>query len=333
MSVVEWTMRMVIFSALVAASTVSGKTLKEGYDPLRESPGIRVEQKDVEFVDKTRDRDIPLRVSWNPAEKKPVPVVLFSHGLGGSRENNAYVAEHWAARGYVVVAMQHAGSDERVWKEVRGVERLTALKKAASAENAVARFLDVPAVLDQLERWHGEDGHFLEGRLDLGKVGMSGHSFGAVTTQGVSGQVMPGRGTKYTDKRIDAALPMSPSVPPVGTPERAFEKVEIPWLLMTGTKDHSPIGRSTVEDRQRVYPALPPGDKYELLLKDAEHMAFSDRTLRGREHRNPNHHKAIIALSTAFWDAHLKGNNAARLWLQGGGAKGVLEKDDRWQWK
>ena len=197
----------------------------------------------------------------------------------------------------------------------------------------MARFEDVGAVLDQLEKWDAQEGHFLKGQLDLTRVGMSGHSFGAITTQGVSGQVVLGSGTKYTDERIDAALAMSPSSSPLGGQERAFGKVKIPWMLMTGTQDRSAIGRSTVEDRLKVYPALPGGGKYELVLKDAEHMAFSDRTLRGREHRNPNHHRAIIALSTAFWDAHLKEILPAKNWLQGGGAKSVLEKGDRWQRK
>ena len=50
---------------------------------------------------------------------------------------------------------------------------------------------DVPAVLDQLEAWNKTSGHQLAGRLDLTRVGMSGHSFGAITTQAVSGQTFP----------------------------------------------------------------------------------------------------------------------------------------------
>jgi hypothetical protein len=49
--------------------------------------------------------------------------------------------------------------------------------------------------------------------------------------------------------------------------------------------------------------------------------------------RNPNHHRAILALSTAFWDAHLRGDAAARAWLDGDGPASVLEAGDRWQRK
>ena len=41
----------------------------------------------------------------------------------------------------------------------------------------------------------------------------------------------------------------------------------------------------------------------------------------------------ILALSTAFWDEWLRGDPAARAWLEGDGPKSVLEKNDRWQWK
>jgi hypothetical protein len=72
--------------------------------------------------------------------------------------------------------------------------------------------------------------------------------------------------------------------------------------------------------------------KYEAVLFNAEHSAFTDRLLPGdREPRNPNHHRVILALSTAFRDAYLRGNGAAREWLDGAGPRSVMEPDDRWQ--
>jgi hypothetical protein len=49
--------------------------------------------------------------------------------------------------------------------------------------------------------------------------------------------------------------------------------------------------------------------------------------------RNPNHHRSILALGTAFWDAYLKQDPAAKAWLDGDGPRTILEKDDRWQRK
>ena len=105
-------------------------------------------------------------------------------------------------------------------------------------------------------------------------------------------------------------------------------------MLMTGTKDLSPIGNATLESRLAVFPALPKGDKYELVLHNAEHSAFSERRLpRDTEERNPNHHRAILALSTAFWDAYLKKDVEALEWLKSDEARTVLEEKDRWQRK
>lgn len=317
----------------VVVLAVDGACAEVAYDPMKLSASVQVEVKDLEFVDAKRARKIPLRVYYDPKSTKPLPLVMFSHGLGGSRENNGYLGRHWAQRGYVVVAMQHAGSDSAVWKGEKGGGRFAKLKKAANMENALARFADVKAVLDQLGKWQGEKGHLLFEKMDLTRVGMSGHSFGAVTTQAVCGQSTGRRGAEHADKRIDAALAMSPSLPPFGMPEAAFGAVKIPWMLMTGTKDSSPIGRTSPEDRQKVYSALPPGGKYQLVLKDAEHMAFSDRTLLGLKHRNANHHRVITALSTAFWDTWLKKEKAAKGWLEGEGAKGVLGEGDGWRRK
>ncbi len=293
---------------------------------------------DLTVTDTHRHRDLPIR-AYLPTGTNAAPVVLFSHGLGGNREGAAYLGRHWAARGYVAVFLQHPGSDDGVWRNQPQLERHRALREAASGPNFLLRVQDVPAVLDQLARWQDTTNHPLAGRMNLERVGMSGHSFGAVTTQAVSGQTAPGGGQPFTDRRIRAAIAFSPSEPARGSPAQAFGKVAIPWLLMTGTKDvarlgGTTIGAASVAQRLSVFPALPPGSKYELVLHEAQHSAFTDRALPGDSGpRNPNHHRAILALSTAFWDAYLKGDAAARAWLDGSGPGRVLETNDRWQTK
>lgn len=304
------------------------------YDPLR-VPDVfrRPVTTNLTVRDAGRGRDLALKV-YLPAPTNAAAVVLFSHGLGGSSENNPYLGIHWSSRGYVAVFIQHPGSDESVWKSAPAAERLKAMREAASVKNFALRAQDIPAVLDQLARWNTEKGHPLFGRLDLTKVGMSGHSFGALTTQAVSGQHFPLGLLNYTDARIKAAVAFSPSAPKRGSAETAFGSVSLPWLLMTGTKDTSFINDTDVASRLKVYPALPPGHKYELVLEGAEHSAFGDRPLPGdKEARNPNHHRVILALTTAFWDAYLKGDAAAQAWLDGAGPRKVLEPKDRWQRK
>ncbi len=303
------------------------------YDPLQLLHSEKVDILDLSVHDQSRNRDIPLRI-YRCGPVKKAPVVLFSHGLGGSREMGRYLGNHWATRGYVAVFLQHPGSDTSVWKDKRPREIMAAMREAANAENFLLRVRDVPAVLDQLEKWTADKSHQLFGVLDMNRVGMSGHSFGALTTQAVSGQSRPRTDSPLTDLRILAAIPMSPSTPSLGDPAAAFGKVQIPWLLMTGTNDVSAIGGQTLESRLAVYPALPPGQKYELVLDKAEHSAFTDRALPGeRSQRNPNHHRVILALSTAFWDAYLKGDKRAQDWLDGEGPRSIMDQGDHWQKK
>ena len=322
---------MKLLFAIVMLLALAAPGLRADYDPLA-VPKDAPPHQDMTVADAKRKREIPIRV-YPPNEKTAAPVILFSHGLGGSREGSAFLGKHWAARGFVAVFLQHPGSDEGVWKNLKPGERMAAMKTAANVENFLLRVADVPAVLDQLAAWNADAEHTLKGRIDMKRVGMAGHSFGAVTTQAVGGQTAA-LGKSFTDARIRAALILSPSVPERGDANKAFGGVKIPWLLMTGTLDTSMIRGGDAKSRLLVYPALPAGEKYQLVLDKAEHSAFVERALPGdKVERNPNHHKAVMAISTAFWDAYLRGDADAKKWLDGDQVREVLEKNDLWQTK
>jgi len=192
---------------------------------------------------------------------------------------------------------------------------------------------DVSVVIDQLEKWNMVKEHELYNRLNLEKIGMSGHSFGAVTTQAVSGQNFRISAIE-ADQRIKASVLLSPNIPKMVSETTAFESVKIPWLIMTGTHDNSIINDSDAASRLKVFPALPKGDKYELVLNKAEHSAFNDKGLpNDKLPRNPNHHKSILAISTAFFFLFLLENKEAKDWLNSDAVKLLLEKEDRWQKK
>ena len=163
-----------LFSLLIATAAPGlirseEKTVEPKPEIAASPPAIEIHRQ--EPIDLSRDRTVPVKV-YLPATKLPEAVVIFSHGLGGSRENSAYLGEHWAAHGYVAVFVQHAGSDEAVWKGAEPSHRLETLKKAITLKAAVDRYLDIPFVLDQLEKWNAESGHSLEGRLDLEHIGL-----------------------------------------------------------------------------------------------------------------------------------------------------------------
>lgn len=301
------------------------------YDPLSSA---KVDFREFEIQDSKRDRVVPLRV-YLPAETGCQPVILLSHGLGGSREACEYLGRHWAGRGYWVIAIQHPGSDESVWKDVPLRQRMQNLKAAANGQNLKLRVEDVQFLLDQLERWNQDGPHGMKGRLNLERIGMSGHSFGAVTTQAICGQRFLGR-PMFEDTRLTAALPLSPSTTRRGDPAAAFGKIQMPWLSITGTEDRSPLERETTPDsRRQVYEHLPAGDKYELVLFGAEHSGMGDREGQRllKSSGNPNHHRAIKAISAAFWDAYLRQKPEAKHWLQETAQRSVLEEKDQWRKK
>ena len=158
-----------IYSFALALAFTAGAEISS-YDPLAVSAAAAPKIVDLTVHDAARDRDIPLRV-YLPTNTAPVPVILFSHGLGGSREGSKFMGEHWAARGYVAVFLQHPGSDDSVWKGKPPGELMPELDRAASLDNFLLRVQDVPAVLNQLEVWNAETNSPFAGRMNLKKVG------------------------------------------------------------------------------------------------------------------------------------------------------------------
>src|SRR5437870_2978020 len=113
-----------LFLALLVACGPAGAA---EYDPLSLPEG---EVQSIEQVvnDARRMRELPLKV-YLPATNASAPVVLFSHGLGGTRAGSAFLGKHWAGRGYVAVFLQHPGSDDSVWKDQPQGRRMAALQQ------------------------------------------------------------------------------------------------------------------------------------------------------------------------------------------------------------
>ena len=71
---------------------------------------------DFDWVDHARSRPVPARLYWptGSAPDTSVPLVVFSHGIGGSRQGYSYLGKHWSARGVASLHVQHVGSDDRI---------------------------------------------------------------------------------------------------------------------------------------------------------------------------------------------------------------------------
>lgn len=281
------------------------------------------------WSDPTRaGRQVPVRIRM-PTGTGRVPLVVFSHGLGGTLDSGTDWAEAWAEAGIAVVNLQHAGSDRGIFST--GGRMIDALFNAMSPQQLVARAVDVPFVIGEIARRPREGACDLS-RIDLKRIGMSGHSFGAITTQAIAGQHYPlAAASGLADPRVTAAIAFSPSPAFNVRDGDAFGGVSIPFFSITGTADVVPITpRITADDRQRPFRAMPPGGKYLLVLDGANHMAFNGQdTLRDGMRPDPHIRTVTIAATTAFWRATLLGDRTAAAWLSdGNGLRAMLRGKD-----
>jgi predicted dienelactone hydrolase len=294
-------------------------------DPYKPNGGVEVISTNLDWKDAARDRDVPVKIYRPRTMEKPCPIILFSHGLGGSRDNYAYLGNHWASHGYVSVHMQHVGSDTNVIKE-SPTQPMQALRAAAmDPKNALNRVLDVKFVLDQLECLDKDDAAW-KGKLDLKHIGIAGHSFGAHTTLASVGQAMALQ-KEAADQRITAAIAMSAPTPALKTRtnlDRAYANIRVPVFHMTGTLDDSPISDSKAADRRIPFDHMTGVEQYLLIFTGGDHMIFSGRArIAGAEKRTQDEafQNIIKQSSLAFWDAYLNGDAAAQRWLANGDLK------------
>lgn len=288
-----------------------------------------------DWRDPARDRRVPVKLYLPQGGPGPWPVVIFSHGLGGSRDGMGYLAKHWASHGYAVALPQHLGSDAGLR---RGNSRLQAWwnlwRASREPANLINRPLDVSFVLDQLQRLNRAAGP-LRGRLDLGRAAAAGHSFGALTSLLLTGQVLLGpRGpVNFSDPRIQAFIALSPPVPRQGgNYGQSYGNIALPGLHISGSADEARLGMTKAHERRIPFDHIRLADQYLLLFDGADHRSFLGHPPGPeRPPRDPRFQQLIKMSTTAFWDAYLKGEPAAKNWLTGGGLRRALGTDGTWE--
>jgi dienelactone hydrolase len=324
---------VVLLSCLVALAV----THAHGTDLDYASPGsFAVRQTDQTWRDETRQRAIPVRLRL-PESRTRVPAILFSHGLGGSLDGGTEWAEQWASRGFAVIHVRHPGSDESIWKDRPPGERMAGLRSGADLQQFMARIADIKFVVAELGRRQSSGDPMIAG-LNLDRLGMSGHSFGAVTTLYLGGQ-RPGVaiGTDLSEPRFAAILAFSPQAGPTD-PQGQFAGFTRPALLITGTLDGQPFPGLGATAPQRLVPfdaMAAGGNKFLLVLDDADHMYFNGtRGLRdvgttGRDRIDfaaleTSGYRLVKAVSTAYWAAYLRDDGTAMRCLKDGGAGALV---------
>lgn len=279
---------------------------------------------DLEWKDRSRDRNVPLKVRV-PDGADTVPLVIFSHGLGGSREGGKAWGEHWSAHGYLVIHVQHPGSDEALWRGPAsepaqgGVKQR--LARGATAEQLLGRVDDIRFVLDEMARQQTQsDAPAWVKRADLTRIAMTGHSFGALTTMALAGVRHPGPIKSLAEPRIAAFIAFSPSVQGLkrSWPER-YGDMSRPFLSVTGSIDGDVMGTgANAKNRAALFDAQPNGDKYRVVFAGGDHAVFGGGN--ARDGAMGDTHSAINVtirvhtqnITLQFLDAYLKRDAKAK---------------------
>jgi predicted dienelactone hydrolase len=231
--------------------------------------------------DAGRDRTIPVRVRLpdGATAARPAPVIVFSHGLGGSVDGGTWWGQAWSNAGFAVVHVQHPGSDIEVWRSAPdAAARFAALRAAANGEQLIARVADMRYVIGRIGQPETIGACSLQA-TDPARIGAAGHSFGAVTMMALAGQRY-GRSQPGIDRRIKSFVVLSPNAARRGAenPNDAFRDIAAPMFLLTGTADGDPFSTAPLAEqaaaRAAVFELLSPSNKALLVLAGADHQAF-----------------------------------------------------------
>jgi predicted dienelactone hydrolase len=263
-----------------------------------------------DWRDASRERAVPVRLYLpeSASAEHPVPLVVFSHGIGGSRAGYSYLGRYWASQGYASLHLQHVGSDRNLWfgSPFALVGRL---RDAAKESEAIARVLDLRFALDQLLA--GENGP----RIDASRIVAAGHSYGANTTLLAAGAQVERQGQRldFRDPRIKAAIVIS--APPFygeTDPAKILAGITVPTLHVTCTEDviRIPGYYSGADDRLAVFDATGGARKTLAVFSGGSHSVFTDRANTGGTELNPQVKAATRRLSLAFLKDVFDGEDA-----------------------
>ncbi len=233
---------------------------------------------DWNWIDVSRQRPVPARM-YLPAgltEAEPAPLVLFSHGIGGSRFGYAHVGRHLASAGFASLHLQHAGSDRALWLSGPPWAVVDRLHQAAQEREAMARVYDLRFALDQVFSQR------IGTLLDSHRVAAAGHSYGANTVLLAAGAhvVREGRALALAEPRIRAVVAIStPAFYGEPSLENLLGPIRVPSLHISSTDDviRIPGYVSGPEDRVAAFEAIGSAQKVLALFNGGSHRVFTDR--------------------------------------------------------
>ena len=195
-----------------------------------------------------------------PDEK--LPLLIYSHGSGGLNFISAFITEHLASQGFVVIAANHTGN--------------TAIDNFVNAmvsqdQNDMNRPADITAVIDGILARNADSADPLHNRIDPDRIGLFGHSYGGYTALATVGGHSTSLGSTVPDKRIKAVIGLAPYTTRLTAAELAA--VDVPTMMLVGTKD---ITTPTNTNAAVAYQSISGRPLVMVEMTDAAHQSFTD---------------------------------------------------------
>ena len=206
-----------------------------------------------------------------PKQKNTFPVLIFSHGITGSRHLHQVLFEYLASRGYVVIAPDHSFDanltifpDQHIADYRSNItghpDSINIRKKQINT-----RIKDISFIIDQLEKIHsGNIASMLNESLNLDKIAVGGHSYGGATATYAT----------YKDNRIKACFALDGWINPV--PEFVIKSgLKVPFLYIgrpswkeSDYPDNYIILKNLVNQSSNA--------KYNLIIQNTLHLDYTD---------------------------------------------------------
>jgi predicted dienelactone hydrolase len=255
---------------------------------------------DLEWFDDARERPVPVRLYQPMASSSsiPAPLIIFSHGIGGSRLGYSYLGSYWASHGLASLHVQHIGSDRSIWFG-NPFNLVSRLQEAAQEKEALARVFDLRFALTQILS------DPLGQAMNPNQIIAAGHSYGANTTLLASGARVNRNAIPIDlrDPRLKAAILISaPRFYGQNAVDSILRPVRLPTLHITATEDNIQIPGyfSGYPDRLAIFEAIGSERKALAVFEGGSHSMFTDRTRTGGAVLNQQVKEATQELSLDF---------------------------------